>query len=59
MDVLADADTEPPRERRHSVQLTTSEWRDLVLLLQTISMPPARYRRIIDSIQIQTSRIRG
>lgn len=46
------------RPRRYSVQLEHEEWRDLLLMLQCLAMPGVKYQRIIDSIQIQTSRIR-
>jgi hypothetical protein len=51
---------EPVEERvqRWNVQLTREEWNDLLLMLQCLAMPGVRYQRIIDSLQIQTRRIR-
>ena len=54
-----DIDAEPEqRPRQYPVSLPAADWRDLVILHQSIPMLPIRWQRIVDSVQVQTSRLR-
>jgi hypothetical protein len=50
--------SEQPAPKRYSVQLEVVEWRELMLVFDCIPMLPAKYRKIVDKVAVQTSRIR-